>query len=127
MISFCTTLQLLKDLVERRRNVKKWMKTASGLKIQQLDIQQQALKLTANRFLLLFRLLICCPHLDYISLVLEFIYIYIYGWVLQYVWMLGVFKLEILCKATGRAYNTASKKNMFSLADIVLANCSYLI
>ncbi|RXH75354.1 hypothetical protein DVH24_030075 [Malus domestica] len=40
--------ELLKDLVERRRNVKKWMKTASGLKIQQLDIQQQALKLTAN-------------------------------------------------------------------------------
>ncbi|RXI07148.1 hypothetical protein DVH24_026284 [Malus domestica] len=40
--------ELLKDLVERRRNVKKWMKTASGLKIQQLDIQQQALKLTAH-------------------------------------------------------------------------------
>jgi len=29
--------------------VKSWMKTASGLKVQQLDIQQQALKLTANR------------------------------------------------------------------------------
>ncbi|KAJ8764232.1 hypothetical protein K2173_005972 [Erythroxylum novogranatense] len=40
--------ELLKNLVERRRMVKSWMKTASGLKFQQLDIQQQALKLTAN-------------------------------------------------------------------------------
>ncbi|MED6210639.1 hypothetical protein PIB30_066086 [Stylosanthes scabra] len=40
--------ELLKNLVERRRLVKKWMKKASGLKVQQLDIQQQALKLTAN-------------------------------------------------------------------------------
>ncbi|KDP31949.1 hypothetical protein JCGZ_12410 [Jatropha curcas] len=40
--------ELLKNLVERRRMVKSWMKNASGLKIQQLDIQQQALKLTAN-------------------------------------------------------------------------------
>lgn len=43
------TSQLLKNLVERRRMVKSWMKNASGLKVQQLDIQQQALKLTANR------------------------------------------------------------------------------
>ncbi|CAK9141422.1 unnamed protein product [Ilex paraguariensis] len=41
---------LLKNLVERRRMVKSWLKTATGLKVQQLDIQQQALKLTANRF-----------------------------------------------------------------------------
>lgn len=34
--------------------VKTWMKTASGLKVQQLDIQQQALKLTANRLMLTF-------------------------------------------------------------------------
>ncbi|CAA0840971.1 DNA polymerase alpha catalytic subunit [Striga hermonthica] len=40
--------ELLKDLVERRRMVKGWLKTASGLKVQQFDIQQQALKLTAN-------------------------------------------------------------------------------
>ncbi|XAR73998.1 DNA-directed DNA polymerase [Bertholletia excelsa] len=40
--------ELLKNLVERRRMVKQWLKTASGLKVQQLDIQQQALKLTAN-------------------------------------------------------------------------------
>ncbi|KAK6116225.1 hypothetical protein DH2020_050021 [Rehmannia glutinosa] len=40
--------ELLKNLVERRRMVKAWLKTASGLKVQQLDIQQQALKLTAN-------------------------------------------------------------------------------
>uniref|UniRef100_A0A0D9YHY1 DNA polymerase n=1 Tax=Oryza glumipatula TaxID=40148 RepID=A0A0D9YHY1_9ORYZ len=42
--------ELLKSLVERRRMVKSWLKTASGLKRQQFDIQQQALKLTANRF-----------------------------------------------------------------------------
>ncbi|KAK8687216.1 hypothetical protein V6N13_086043 [Hibiscus sabdariffa] len=35
-------------LPERRRMVKSWMKNASGIKVQQLDIQQQALKLTAN-------------------------------------------------------------------------------
>ncbi|XP_027078338.2 DNA polymerase alpha catalytic subunit [Coffea arabica] len=40
--------ELLKNLVERRRMVKSWLKAASGLKAQQLDIQQQALKLTAN-------------------------------------------------------------------------------
>ncbi|XP_060192416.1 DNA polymerase alpha catalytic subunit isoform X1 [Lycium barbarum] len=40
--------ELLKNLVERRRMVKSWLKTASGLKAQQFDIQQQALKLTAN-------------------------------------------------------------------------------
>lgn len=39
--------------------VKSWMKTASGLKVQQLDIQQQALKLTANRFVFLLLLFIC--------------------------------------------------------------------
>jgi DNA polymerase alpha subunit A len=39
---------LLKNLVERRRAVKSWMKTATGLKYQQLDIQQQALKLTID-------------------------------------------------------------------------------
>ncbi|KAG8641227.1 hypothetical protein MANES_13G122900v8 [Manihot esculenta] len=40
--------ELLKNLVERRRMVKSWMKNVTGLKVQQLDIQQQALKLTAN-------------------------------------------------------------------------------
>ncbi|KAL2520250.1 DNA polymerase alpha catalytic subunit [Forsythia ovata] len=40
--------ELLKNLVERRKMVKSWLKTASGLKFQQLDIHQQALKLTAN-------------------------------------------------------------------------------
>ncbi|RWW61126.1 hypothetical protein BHE74_00031833 [Ensete ventricosum] len=43
--------QLLRNLVERRRMVKSWLKTASGLKVQQFDIQQQALKLTANRLI----------------------------------------------------------------------------
>ncbi|KAI3922255.1 hypothetical protein MKX01_005944 [Papaver californicum] len=41
--------ELLKGLVERRKKVKKdLIKTASALQRQQLDIQQQALKLTAN-------------------------------------------------------------------------------
>ncbi|KAI3799023.1 hypothetical protein L1987_34311 [Smallanthus sonchifolius] len=40
--------ELLKNLVERRKTVKEWLKTATGLKYQQFDIQQQALKLTAN-------------------------------------------------------------------------------
>nr|XP_043631104.1 DNA polymerase alpha catalytic subunit [Erigeron canadensis] len=40
--------ELLRNLVERRKNVKEWLKTATGLKYQQFDIQQQALKLTAN-------------------------------------------------------------------------------
>ncbi|MQL97344.1 hypothetical protein Taro_030030 [Colocasia esculenta] len=42
--------ELLRNLVERRRMVKSWLKNATGLKVQQLDIQQQALKLTANRY-----------------------------------------------------------------------------
>nr|DAD41313.1 TPA_asm: hypothetical protein HUJ06_015636 [Nelumbo nucifera] len=40
--------ELLRNLVERRRMVKSRLKSASGLMVQQLDIQQQALKLTAN-------------------------------------------------------------------------------
>lgn len=41
--------QLLKNLVGRRKQVKLWLKnTSDPLKYQQLDIQQQALKLTAN-------------------------------------------------------------------------------
>ncbi|CAI9298302.1 unnamed protein product [Lactuca saligna] len=40
--------ELLKNPVERRKHVKRLLKTASGLKYQQFDIQQQALKLTAN-------------------------------------------------------------------------------
>ncbi|KAI3875794.1 hypothetical protein MKX03_023717, partial [Papaver bracteatum] len=40
--------ELLKALVERREKVKESIKTTSGLDLQQLDILQQALKLTAN-------------------------------------------------------------------------------
>jgi DNA polymerase alpha subunit A len=44
--------QVLKGLVERRKQVKGWLKkTTDILKYQQFDIQQQALKLTANRYL----------------------------------------------------------------------------
>ncbi|KAK9166291.1 hypothetical protein Scep_001482 [Stephania cephalantha] len=40
--------ELLRDLVEKRKRVKSLLKSATGLKLQQLDIRQQALKLTAN-------------------------------------------------------------------------------
>ncbi|XP_039054252.1 DNA polymerase alpha catalytic subunit-like [Hibiscus syriacus] len=40
--------ELLKNLVQRGRTVKSWMKNASGINVLQLDIQQQALKLTSN-------------------------------------------------------------------------------
>ncbi|CAM6100645.1 unnamed protein product [Calypogeia fissa] len=41
--------QVLKGLVDRRKQVKLWLKrTTDSLKYQQFDIQQQALKLTAN-------------------------------------------------------------------------------
>uniref|UniRef100_A0A7N0TAE2 DNA polymerase n=1 Tax=Kalanchoe fedtschenkoi TaxID=63787 RepID=A0A7N0TAE2_KALFE len=40
--------KLLRDLVERRKRVKQMMKNAPRIKLQQHDIHQQALKLTAN-------------------------------------------------------------------------------
>ncbi|XP_074303278.1 DNA polymerase alpha catalytic subunit-like isoform X1 [Silene latifolia] len=40
--------ELLKNLVERRKMVKSWLSRASGVKRDQFDLQQQALKLTAN-------------------------------------------------------------------------------
>ena len=47
---------MLKNLVDRRKKVKSWIKNekkknekADPIRVQQLDIQQQALKLTANR------------------------------------------------------------------------------
>ncbi|KAF9187397.1 DNA-directed DNA polymerase alpha catalytic subunit pol1 [Haplosporangium sp. Z 767] len=40
--------KLLANLVERRREVKKLMKTASGSKYEEYDIRQKGLKLTAN-------------------------------------------------------------------------------
>ncbi|GAA0168120.1 DNA metabolism protein [Lithospermum erythrorhizon] len=40
--------ELLKRLVKKREDVKRKLKEAKGLKIQQFDITQQALKLTAN-------------------------------------------------------------------------------
>lgn len=48
--------QVLKNLVDRRKMVKSWIKNEKNknektdpIRVQQLDIQQQALKLTANR------------------------------------------------------------------------------
>ncbi|KAI3914056.1 hypothetical protein MKW98_010868 [Papaver atlanticum] len=46
--------ELLKALVERREKVKESIKTTSGLDLQQLDILQQALKLTANRLFCIY-------------------------------------------------------------------------
>ncbi|KAH9611127.1 hypothetical protein KSS87_007292 [Heliosperma pusillum] len=40
--------ELLKNLVERRKMVKSWLNQASGVKRDQFNLQQQALKLTAN-------------------------------------------------------------------------------
>ncbi|KAK9713540.1 hypothetical protein RND81_06G034100 [Saponaria officinalis] len=40
--------ELLKNLVERRKMVKSWLNQATGLKRDQFDLQQRALKLTAN-------------------------------------------------------------------------------
>ncbi|KAI8601789.1 DNA polymerase family B-domain-containing protein [Dissophora ornata] len=40
--------RLLANLVERRREVKKLMKTATGAKYEEFDIRQKGLKLTAN-------------------------------------------------------------------------------
>ncbi|KAK6924049.1 Zinc finger, DNA-directed DNA polymerase, family B, alpha [Dillenia turbinata] len=74
--------ELLKNLVHRRQMVKSWLKTASGLKAQQFDIQQQALKLAASTE----------THSKH------------------YVWMLGFFQFKILCKATCGTYYTTSKR-----------------
>ena len=49
--------QVLKGLVDRRKLVKGWLKkTTDILKYQQFDIQQQALKLTANRYSYSFKI-----------------------------------------------------------------------
>ncbi|KAL9241573.1 hypothetical protein vseg_015671 [Gypsophila vaccaria] len=40
--------ELLKNLVERRKMVKSWLNQATGIKRDQFDLQQRALKLTAN-------------------------------------------------------------------------------
>lgn len=90
---------MLKNLVERRKLVKKWMKNekeknekADPIKVQQLDIQQQALKLTANRCLFFF--------FFFLHLVLS-----VQNWyiilpsvcVMQYVWVPRIFQFKILC------------------------------
>jgi hypothetical protein len=98
--------------------VKSWMKNASGLKVQQLDIQQQALKLTANRFIFIFLasrfwffFSINVTAVHYI--IPTFFFLYILTWlVMQYVWMPWVFQFKILCKATCRTNNSTSKINI---------------
>jgi DNA polymerase elongation subunit (family B) len=40
----------LRDLVRSRREVKEYQKKAKGVRWEQLNIQQLALKLTANRY-----------------------------------------------------------------------------
>lgn len=102
--------------------VKSWMKNASGLKVQQLDIQQQALKLTANRFV--FIVVFCDlfsfalrPDCFAIQRILSSLYI-ADMLTMQYVWMSWVFQLKILCKASCRAYNTTSKRNICHSTEI---------
>lgn len=112
-------LQLLKNLVERRRMVKSWLKTASGLKAQQFDIQQQALKLTANR-----SHCFCYTHTPtlYILVLLDASSSLSYYWryfswgdkiLLQYVWVSRILQFKILCKVASRAYNLTSRKLTF--------------
>ena len=97
--------------------MKQLMRTESGLKVQQLDILQQALKLTANRFVF-FCCIFCVLILPLIPSRLDsFIHsfsLYLVNYVRQYVWVPGVFQFTILCKATGRAYNTTSKRDTCS-------------
>lgn len=116
---FVVNSQLLKNLVERRRMVKSWLKTASGLKAQQFDIQQQALKLTANR-----SHCFCYMHMHtlYILVLLDASSSYWYYWryiswgdkiLLQYVRMSRILQFKILCKVASRAYNLTSRKLTF--------------
>lgn len=72
--------------------VKSWMKNASGLKLQQLDIQQQALKLTANRYfhlIVIFILLLL--HLSRELTIFFIVHLHDPMMVMQYVWMPRVF------------------------------------
>lgn len=119
-------LQLLKNLVERRRMVKSWLKTASGLKAQQFDIQQQALKLTANRSH-------CFCYINtltlYILVLLDASSSLTCFWkyfsrddkiLLQYVWVPRILQFKILCKIAGGAYNLTSRKLGFPLLLYIL-------
>lgn len=97
--------------------MKSWLKTASGLKAQQFDIQQQALKLTANRLMFLVNSLSTLKAF-FIYLSLPFYLYFIY--LVQYVWMPGFFQLKILCKAPCRTYYSTSKMFRYSIAEAAL-------
>ncbi len=43
---------------------------------------------------------------------LDSLFLYMVNYVWQYVWMPRVFQFTILCKATGRAHNTTSKRDV---------------
>ena len=97
--------------------MKQLMRTESGLKVQQLDILQQALKLTANRFVFFcctFRVLILPLIPSRLDSLIHSFSLYLVNYVWQYVWVPGVFQFTILCEATGRAYNTTSKRDTCS-------------
>ena len=115
-------VQLLKNLVGRRRQVKLWLKnTSDPLKYQQLDIQQQALKLTANRFMLSSDFQVI-PPLHWCSFQyllvrsLEFGNLNVFTCcIFQYVWIFRTHKLDILCKSSCRAYHLTGKWKNFLL------------
>ena len=112
--------QLLKNLVGRRRQVKLWLKnTSDPLKYQQLDIQQQALKLTANRFMLssdfqVIPTLHWCSFQDLLVRSLEVDKLNVFTCcIFQYVWIFRIHKLDILCKSSCRAYHLTGKWKHF--------------
>ena len=91
------------------------------LNYQQLDIQQQALKLTANRFMLSSDFQVI-PPLHWCSFQyllvrsLEFDKLNVFTCcILQYVWLLRIHKLDILCKSSCKAYHLTGKWKHFLL------------
>ena len=113
-------VQLLKILVGRRIQVKLWLKnTSNPLKYQQLDIQRQALKLTANRFMLSSDFQVIPPlhwfsfqDLLVRSLKVDKLNVFTCC-IFQYVWMFRIRKLDILCKSSCRAYHLTGKWKHF--------------
>lgn len=79
----------MKELVDLRRTVKVNMTKETGLKYWELDIRQQAIKLTANRFV---SMVLACvgnncysPHFDinFFLFILNTVYMDVWGFLIQ--------------------------------------------